>query len=543
MSNTVGEVNINLRLSLAQFKQDVKTGTGEASKASRDMANEFKHGTKEARDSVDLLSGSIGVHLPRELKNVIAQLPGVSSALRSAFSAVAVVAFAQVVIEAIGKIKEMSQEISGFGKEAQEAYAKLVEGNKQALKEAEDLKKKYRELALIGLSGSARDAVQKNIDVATQNDLEARLNQNLQRQAELRREIAAIQPTDPRAALGNQITNALKITEDRAGALNKELGSLSEEGRTLAASLKNLGATGAEHALQAQADFAKRADDAYKKLAETLFKVRQEQAKVLDALIPAKDPFGKLNELEETPTPINARMGPINDFASVFNTSVMKQNQDVLNEAKQVYDSTRTAAENYSNEIERLTNLLNAGVISQDTFDRAATAAGDKLNDTSKMWTELGSNIGETLKSAALFGRGWKDALGSIAIDLTQVIAKLIIMKTLGTAASAGGGGILSSIFSGLAGLGKAKGGPVRSGQGYPVGEEGVEWFQPDQHGTIIPHDALMAGAAGGGSTVVNNNSFHFEGVTDMDSFRKSQDQIASGMLAVMSRATRRNGG
>jgi phage-related protein len=46
----------------------------------------------------------------------------------------------------------------------------------------------------------------------------------------------------------------------------------------------------------------------------------------------------------------------------------------------------------------------------------------------------------------------------------------------------------------------RAKGGSVNPGQGYFVGEEGMEWFQPDQPGTIISNDNL--GRIGGGTQV-----------------------------------------
>jgi phage-related minor tail protein len=42
----------------------------------------------------------------------------------------------------------------------------------------------------------------------------------------------------------------------------------------------------------------------------------------------------------------------------------------------------------------------------------------------------------------------------------------------------------------------RASGGPVKANSLYRVGEEGEEWFVPHQDGTIIPNDAIAAGAA-----------------------------------------------
>ncbi|VVB52229.1 Uncharacterised protein [uncultured archaeon] len=89
---------------------------------------------------------------------------------------------------------------------------------------------------------------------------------------------------------------------------------------------------------------------------------------------------------------------------------------------------------------------------------------------------------------------------------------------------SAGGGGV-GGFFSGI--LGKlfggflAGGGDVTPGKAYVVGEKHPEFFIPGKSGTVVP--TLKTG---GGS--VNNVSVHFHGVTDADSFKKSQSQIGA---------------
>ena len=59
------------------------------------------------------------------------------------------------------------------------------------------------------------------------------------------------------------------------------------------------------------------------------------------------------------------------------------------------------------------------------------------------------------------------------------------------------GGGILSSIFSGIAGA-RANGGPVSGGSSYLVGERGPELFTPSVSGAIVPNNKM-----GGGSLTV----------------------------------------
>ena len=88
---------------------------------------------------------------------------------------------------------------------------------------------------------------------------------------------------------------------------------------------------------------------------------------------------------------------------------------------------------------------------------------------------------------------------------------------------SSGGGflsgitGFLGSIFGGF----KAGGGDVTPGKAYVVGEKRPELFLPRSAGTIIP-----SVSSGGDNRVVNLGGVHFYGVTDADSFKRSQTQV-----------------
>src|SRR5581483_9610266 len=103
MSTQIGEVNINLRMSLAQFKQDTRDGSAEATRASKQMADSFKEGSFEARGSLMLLGEEIGVHIPRHLQKVIADIPGVGTALTAAFTSVAALALIEVLVKIVEK--------------------------------------------------------------------------------------------------------------------------------------------------------------------------------------------------------------------------------------------------------------------------------------------------------------------------------------------------------------------------------------------------------------------------------------------------------
>ena len=66
-----------------------------------------------------------------------------------------------------------------------------------------------------------------------------------------------------------------------------------------------------------------------------------------------------------------------------------------------------------------------------------------------------------------------------------------------------------NAISMGAAFIPREKGGPVRPGQGYLVGEAGPELFSPSSSGSVVPNAALTAaggGQAGGDAKVVNIN-------------------------------------
>ena len=78
--------------------------------------------------------------------------------------------------------------------------------------------------------------------------------------------------------------------------------------------------------------------------------------------------------------------------------------QDLAREAAQVYEQTRTPAEQYRAEVERLTRMLDAAAISQDTFNRAMRDAG-VARDAADPLSIAGRRIMEERQEAAADAR------------------------------------------------------------------------------------------------------------------------------------------
>ena len=109
------------------------------------------------------------------------------------------------------------------------------------------------------------------------------------------------------------------------------------------------------------------------------------------------------------------------------------------------------------------------------------------------------------------------------------------------TPGSSSGGGFLSGIGSFFGSIASflpflADGGDAQPGRAYIVGEKRPELFVPRSAGTVVPH----VPTGGGDTKVVNMGGVHFHGVTDADSFKRSQTQISNAMGSAVNRAASR---
>lgn len=177
-------------------------------------------------------------------------------------------------------------------------------------------------------------------------------------------------------------------------------------------------------------------------------------------------------------------------------------------------------------------------------------------------------------------GGGGAGGLGGFMSQISGVFSQIFssITSVLGSIVSSIGS-LASSVGGGIAGIfGLARGGPVRKGQPYIVGEERPEIFVPDEPGHILPSLASFSGLArraSGGyvsqgiSYLVGENRpevfvphsassssarssasgwqgdvhMHFHQPTDADSFQRSKGQIYADLQNEWAIAHYRNRG
>lgn len=177
----------------------------------------------------------------------------------------------------------------------------------------------------------------------------------------------------------------------------------------------------------------------------------------------------------------------------------------------------------------------------------AAKASTDALAASQKAWGEIAQTAIQGLSTALADGKIEAEELLQI---LLQVVQQMLTMPSAG-----GGGGIGGFLSDILGGLFRAKGGPVKKGQPYVVGEKRPELFVPDQSGTIVPSVPKMAmpsrggTATGGGyldvrtvSEVVNGNLVpvmtQVSGIVGGQQIKRANKQLPGRLAASQARGT-----
>jgi tape measure domain-containing protein len=237
--------------------------------------------------------------------------------------------------------------------------------------------------------------------------------------------------------------------------------------------------------------------------------------------------LAKLTEGARRATAATAESGSA--LAKALERLKEQQLDQLVSDAGRIFEATRTPAEQYAATINRLNEILRAGKLDQDTYNRAVKQAKDTLEnadeDARKLKdaaNELGLTFTSAFEEAAIRGKRLRDVLAGLAQDIARIILRQTVTKPLAEAATGlltkiggelggffgGGGGSKgggsapatpaapSAPAGGFLTFGgpRAAGGPVAGGTGYLVGERGPELFVPDAPGTIMPAGRFSAG-------------------------------------------------
>lgn len=228
-----------------------------------------------------------------------------------------------------------------------------------------------------------------------------------------------------------------------------------------------------------------------------------------------------------------------------------KAQADMSGDARRLWEETRTPLEKLNIEQGKLDKLLNAGVITFDTWSRKSFALEDalrtgpahaisKLDEFTKraaqnMQDYLGSSFQQIMEgNFSNIGDAFVSMLNNMVAQASAAqLSKYLFgdLLTGGTGSKGAIGDFIGSAASSLFGGFRADGGGVQQGKGYIVGERGPEWFEPATSGMVVPNHAL------GGKTLQVNNVFHLSGPVD----RRTQQQISASAGQGVQRAMFRN--
>lgn len=170
-------------------------------------------------------------------------------------------------------------------------------------------------------------------------------------------------------------------------------------------------------------------------------------------------------------------------------SDAQKAQNDMMREAQRLYDQTRTDAEKYTAEVEKLGGMLKAGAIDQDLYNRGLQLAAERYGDATgagAFFKEMNIDIKETILDVAMEGGS---ALDGLIEKLKRAAFEAMLFGTGPFAQIFGGsgGGLLGSIFPSILSGAEAGGGDVMGRKAYRVGETGPEIFVPGSNGTILP--------------------------------------------------------
>lgn len=182
---------------------------------------------------------------------------------------------------------------------------------------------------------------------------------------------------------------------------------------------------------------------------------------------------------------------------------------DDMREARRIYESTRTDAEKFAEEQQRINDLFEKGYLDADTYARALDDISEKYlgaSDAAKFFDGATNDLKASIIDLAMTGGA---SLDNLLKKLQEALYQGVLFDEGplaqlfgGTGDGKGGllGGMLDWLVGGIAGK-RAGGGSVHGGRTYLVGENGPELFTPSNSGMITSNDRI--GLGGGGATTV----------------------------------------
>lgn len=215
-------------------------------------------------------------------------------------------------------------------------------------------------------------------------------------------------------------------------------------------------------------------------------------------------------------------------------------------DAARVFEATRTPMERFQARIAQLGDLLAAGKITQETYNRAVVEAQDAFSRAEEAGKKTGNvmtSISDTISSSfASAFQGLIDGSRKVGDVLNGLLAQFasmavnsvfqaLVKGALGGGSVLGGGGGIAGLAGSTFAGWYATGGSVPAGKWGIAGEAGPEIVTGPAHVWTANDMASMAGR-GGGQSVVVNQTFQISGAVSSDEITAAIRQQAAATKA-----------
>jgi len=257
MAEAAGDVKIFLTLDGVSYSTGMKKAAEQVKQlqgATTQAASVTRQQMADARGSVMVLGEEMGVHLPRHVQRFIATLPGVSSAMSAAFSAVAVIAIGVAIFEAAKKVVDFMQKTDEAARKNSQAWRE-ISGSMQMTNDDLQVTNDKLENAIAKLEQKPQNGLKLAIDEAIQSA--DTLGTKLQADAQKIAETLRMQEPGLMARFFGTATSTTDITK-RSQDLQSQLDAIDMTGRAHLQTLRKQGATQAEIDAATDALYAQR---------------------------------------------------------------------------------------------------------------------------------------------------------------------------------------------------------------------------------------------------------------------------------------------
>lgn len=494
------QTNAAIAAASARFRQFENAGAS--------ATGSIENGFSRARGAAELFSNTLGIHVSRELRGVLAASDLAGGILAKAFPIAAAVGFGVVIFEIGKKLYDYATN----AKEAEEATKKLVEHFKEmeiaSGKSDEHIAQLQKDFALIGLTGSAAGVVKIRQLGDDLNRLQAAMRANRDEAYGLRNNWDRLEDSS------GKLFTSQEAAGKEATKLDQEYGRLQKVEQELSQEQHNLEKT-------TIADKFKEDKEAAAKLAAELEKVRTKLAGTADQIFKAThDPIeivredwsktiNELTQLMASKFPLLARQAAelIPEAVKAMNAQILAEEQKLLDQiqgdfAKLARETPFPTLPDQSNasripdigpQLEQIQSVvqfqLPLHIKALINLNQALSDSFDRMFDDIALGTR---NISQAFASMA----------SAVAASLLKMIVKMIYAATVGK--------WLESIITGFAPFGGfasrtvptidvsgqvpghlAGGGLAMPGMPYIVGEHGPELFVPNSSGKVIPNGGM----------------------------------------------------